>query len=610
MLRPEPVAPALLAPLHRSPADLQSQGIEKRLDLQIRILQKTIKELNEKLQISDANAKLQGSVSPLTSIPTDYSPSSRYPSSPSLERRQRAPSGDNDGGILFGSAPTMGFVESVQGYMDDFGYDTSLLDARAPGEETLHSSRTSSDAEALQIRNLQALLPTKTNGEKLLHIFQRHLRMYIPIMCWSIVRNKFERAYGTPIFAEDRLSVTGIFCVLMTINAYASVCSDDSDVFEVPNYSSRRGWYFLEFAKNFHDLHRSSHSFALCDVEVLLTMAMYLERTALSYPLRLTVEYLATVCKDIGLHRKDSRDNLKLSSVELEHQSRIFWCAFLLDQKIALQFGVKPILNGEEVDVDEPGSNDLSDLADSTPHLSKPETPMSIMLMRSLVAISQFIGPILRLDPKSLDTEHQMNQIEQQLDYLEGNFPGNLLKWESFAPLDPALLDAAILAMAIRLSLFRFFTDATLKPDFRARCLLRCLEVAKGTVYLLRRTMKFPDWEHNFRQRQCGLTYQHIFKVSTIFLLAAAIFPKPVEIESELCTCVGVLQIAASTRPSVVQNLHTLDKLSEILKQKPATGWGGSYNSPRTTMPPQIGDNIAGCLSSMPPPPPPFFFFF
>ncbi|KAK6354053.1 hypothetical protein TWF730_008471 [Orbilia blumenaviensis] len=62
---------------------------------------------------------------------------------------------------------------------------------------------------------------------------------YAPVMYWPVVRKRFERAYDAPVFYDDQPSVTGIFCVLMAINAYAIICSDDSEVFEVPNYSAK-----------------------------------------------------------------------------------------------------------------------------------------------------------------------------------------------------------------------------------------------------------------------------------------------------------------------------------------------------------------------------------
>ncbi|EGX50058.1 hypothetical protein AOL_s00076g409 [Orbilia oligospora ATCC 24927] len=553
---------------------------------QIRLLQTTIKDLNEKLKTADA--RLQSPTSTFSSKTTNRSSSSQSPRSPSPEQPRRFSFSSTGENFFLGSASTMSFVESLRGYMEGLGYDASLLDARGPSEETPHALSTSPYSDTLQIRDLRALLPTQSNGERFLMIFYQYLKRYMPAMCWCVIQQKFERAYRAPVFAEDRSSVTGIFCVLMTINAYASICSDDSDIFEVPNYSSKRGWYFLEFAKNFHDLNRPTHS--LFDVEVLVIMAMYLESVALPYPLRLTVEYLAKVCKDIGLHRKSTYGKFKLRPVDIEHRSRIFWCTFLLDQKLALQFGARPIFDAEEIDIDEPGHNYTGDLTNEHANGGMSmEMPESIILTRSLTSISRLIGPIFRLVPQAHDAEHRLSHIEQQLDFFESNFPQGILAWESSTPLDPVLLDAAIFAMAIRLSLYRFFTDACLNPDFRARCLLQCLEVAKATVHLLRRTIKFPNWEENFRLRQCGLTYQHIFKTSTILLIAAAIFPKPVDTSSELRTCIGVLQIAAPTRPLVLQNLHTLDKLSEIMKQTPATALYRNLRAATlATIPPHI----------------------
>ncbi|EGX47283.1 hypothetical protein AOL_s00088g59 [Orbilia oligospora ATCC 24927] len=316
-------------------------------------------------------------------------------------------------------------------------------------------------------------------------------------------------------------------------------------------------------------------------------MAMYLEVVALLYPLRLTVEYLVRVCKDLQLHRKPAYEKFNLRPMESEHRSRMFWCTFLLDRKLALQLGTTPMFDEKEIEINEPGSYETSDLVKRESNIADPEGPESIMLMKSLIGVSRLIGQIFRLNPQEGSIEHQVVVIEQQLGDIENSFPQHILDWESSSPLDPMFLDAAMFAMATRLSLYRYFTDATLTPDFRARCFLQCLEVAKATVQLLRRTMKFPDSEKAFRLRQSGLTYQHIFKASTILLLAASILPNPENISSELRTCIGVLQVAAPVRPSVLQNLRILDKLSEILKQEPILEWNeGPKTSDSATFPP------------------------
>ncbi|EGX47282.1 hypothetical protein AOL_s00088g58 [Orbilia oligospora ATCC 24927] len=223
------------------------------------MLEKTIEELNDRLKL--AEVKLQSpSVSQVGSHSTDEKP----PHSPTAQQPRRLSSNSSRDAIFPGSNSTQ-FMDSVQGYMNGLGYDTSLLDTRGPNEGKLQSTNTTLHGETLQIRDLRALLPTKENGEKLVTIFYQHLRRlgqmnnikykfsvesssdigtnvsyrYMPAMCWPVIYKKFQRAYEAPILAEDRPSVTGVFCVLMTINACASICSDNSDVFEVPNYSSK-----------------------------------------------------------------------------------------------------------------------------------------------------------------------------------------------------------------------------------------------------------------------------------------------------------------------------------------------------------------------------------
>ncbi|KAF3294451.1 hypothetical protein TWF132_012094 [Orbilia oligospora] len=141
---------------------------------QIRLLQTTIKDLNERLKI--ANARLQSPTSTPSSMTTNCSPPSQPPLSLSPDQPQRSSFNSTGENFTLGSAPTISFVESVQGYMEGLGYDTSLLDARGPGEGTPHALSASPYTGTLQIRDLRALLPTQSNGEKLLMIFYQYLR--------------------------------------------------------------------------------------------------------------------------------------------------------------------------------------------------------------------------------------------------------------------------------------------------------------------------------------------------------------------------------------------------------------------------------------------------
>ena len=124
--------------------------------------------------------------------------------------------------------------------------------------------------------------------------------------------------------------------------------------------------------------------------------------------------------------------------------------------------------------------------------------------------------------------------------------------------------------MATRLSMYRYFTDASLDRKLRTRCFIRSVEVGKSTVHLLNRMMKYPDWERGFRLYQSELCYQHTFKVSIIILLASTIFAKPFQVATsgELDTCLKALQAAAPSRPTVEQSLHMFDEVAKILKNE------------------------------------------
>ncbi|RVD83872.1 uncharacterized protein DFL_005646 [Arthrobotrys flagrans] len=566
----------------------------------LRMLETTVQELNEKLKI--AEAKLQSgdrssidtstpeiqssSEIPLTttnrlpdspsnsnSTATGNSPSDRSPRlsiSQPLRRVSYDISTNED--LFVGTTSGLGFLASIQEYVERLGYDTtSLLDAWKSTEAKTFPTNMPVYNDGSQMRDLRAFLPPKATGQKLFNIFHHSTARVAPIFYWPIILNKFERAYEAPIYPTDQPTVTGVFCVLMVIYAYASLCSDDLDAFETPGYNSRRGWHFFECAKKFHDLSQPMYSIA--DVEVLMVMGMYLDLSALPSPAWMTIGSLARVCQDLGLHRKPAEG--KFTPPEYEHRSRMFWCAFLLDRKLALQFGRPPILDEEEIDMDEPGRNDTSDLI----HLAFDAAPTGAntfagsALFRQMISNARYIDPILRLNAEpgnEQQVEYRIYEIEQKLDAIEANFPEGIFDWENSKPLDPVLVKHAVLAMATRLSMYRYFTDASLDRKLRTRCFIRSVEVGKSTVHLLNRMMKYPDWERGFRLYQSELCYQHTFKVSIIILLASTIFAKPFQVATsgELNTCLKVLQAAAPSRPTVEQSLHLFDEVAKILKKE------------------------------------------
>ncbi|EPS36268.1 hypothetical protein H072_10331 [Dactylellina haptotyla CBS 200.50] len=574
----------------------------------LRMLETTVQELNEKLKIAEAklqsgdrsgdssNTGLQnsssdshstlitrGDDSPTTSTTTTgQSPSDRSPRhSISQPLRRFSYDGSTSDDLFIGTTSGLGFLASVQEYVERLGYDTTpLLDAWKNSEAKAFPTNTASYSEGSQLRDLRALLPPKASGKKLLDIFHYNTARCVPIVYWPIILNKFERAYEAPIFPNDQMNVTSIFCVLMAIYAVASICSDDLDVFEPPNYNSKRGWHFFECAKKFHDLNQPMYT--LADAEVLLILSMYLDIAALPSPTWMTVGCLARVCQDLGLHRKPSDG--KFTPAEYEHRSRIFWCTFMMDRKLALQFGRPPILNEEEIDMDEPGKNDTSDLINATFENAPAGTNTfsSVSLLQKLIANARFIDPILRLNVEpgnEIQIEYRINEIEEKLDMIEKGFPEGILDWENSGPIEPVLLKYAMMAMATRLAMYRYFTYASLDRRLRTRCFIRSVEVGKSTVHLLHRIMQHPDWERGFRLHQSELSYQHTFKISIILLLAATIFTKPFQVatSSELHTCIKALQAAAVSRPTVEQSLHLFDQVAKILKNEQVpTNYGSS----------------------------------
>ncbi|KAK6358956.1 hypothetical protein TWF696_000128 [Orbilia brochopaga] len=589
----------------------------------LRMLETTVQELNEKLKIAEAKLGERGSdggtldvessseshsilmrrksESPSTSTTTGHSPNDLSPR-PSLSLPLRSIPYDNSPNedLFIGSTSGLGFLTSVKDYVERLGYDTTpLMTAWKDSEAKTYTTNPSTYPEGSQLRDLRVLLPPQEDGKKLLDIFYRNTPRCLPIFYWPIILNKFERAYEAPLLPNDQTVITSVFCVLTSIFAYASLCSDDSDFFEALNYNSnRRGWHYLECARKFHDLNQPMYSVA--DVEVFVVMVMYLDLAALPSPSWMMAGSLVRICQDLGLHRKPPDG--KFTPVEREHRSRLFWTTFLLDRKLALQFGRTPILNEDEIDMDEPGTNETNDLMSSFYEAVPSGTGahVSVVLMHKLIAASRFIDLILRFGVEpgiEEQVEYRMSEIEQKLDSIEKSFPEGILDWDNSGPLDPVLVKHAMLPMAIRLSMYRYFTDASLDRRLRTRCFIRSVEVGKSTAHLLSRMMQHPDWERGFRLQQNELSYQHTFKVSIILLLASTIFTKPFQVATngELDTCLRALHAAAPARPTAVQGLNVFNEVAKVLKNEQPPR---SYNPP---IDPSTGLPYHGIDYSVPP---------
>lgn len=265
------------------------------------MLEATVQDLNEKLRIAEAklqssqlsnNERSDGSLDidqstsdsfstvsfPRRNSGTPYSAEDSLSSSksfthspdiqsprPSLapgvvQRRFSYESSGNDD-LFIGSTSGLGFLASVQEYVEKLGYDTtSLAGAWKHSEVQTYPLNSSLKVDGLQPVDLRGLLPPKNIGRKLLDIFHQHTTRYaeptqtcglktliadkifcrcLPVFYWPVILDKFDRAYGNPIYANDQVAVTSIFCVIMSINAYSSVCSDDEDIYEKPQYNHK-----------------------------------------------------------------------------------------------------------------------------------------------------------------------------------------------------------------------------------------------------------------------------------------------------------------------------------------------------------------------------------
>lgn len=204
----------------------------------------------------------------------------------------------------------------------------------------------------------------------------------------------------------------------------------------------------------------------LKSIIVLILMTIYLHNSALPSPTWMTVGALARVCQVVGLHRQPQTG--QYPSYEVEHQSRMFWSAYLLDRHLALQFGRPPLMKDSEVDIENPGHNGLNGVDSVTDTLSSSiegPVPFGIQIMRHAIDDAKIAELIIDLDvtPGREDESHaRILEIELHLESNTQTFSYSLIDVKNDDPIDPLLmrckvfhaLDCVITALTSHKSFF------------------------------------------------------------------------------------------------------------------------------------------------------------
>lgn len=115
------------------------------------------------------------------------------------------------------------FIASYKRYLRALGYSAEIPNFDDPGtvRVPLLSEYPFSTTKGLPL-DLRVLLPPKPLADRLLSIFNKTILQYTPIFCRERLQNMFERAWGRPLWEEDRESVRKVFCVVEMLMAVGS----------------------------------------------------------------------------------------------------------------------------------------------------------------------------------------------------------------------------------------------------------------------------------------------------------------------------------------------------------------------------------------------------
>ncbi|KAL4991562.1 fungal-specific transcription factor domain-containing protein [Aspergillus falconensis] len=119
----------------------------------------------------------------------------------------------------------------------------------------------------------------------------------------------------------------------------------------VAHSEHQRSWLFIKNAfGTFHDLCLGQPN--LWSIQALLGMSIFFLGTMSAEPCCFLAAAAIRMSEQLGLGRL--KENVALSSEDLEHRRRIFWIAYCLDREISIRFGRPPTQSDEDMSIDIP----------------------------------------------------------------------------------------------------------------------------------------------------------------------------------------------------------------------------------------------------------------
>ncbi|KAL4997615.1 fungal-specific transcription factor domain-containing protein [Aspergillus recurvatus] len=127
----------------------------------------------------------------------------------------------------------------------------------------------------------------------------------------------------------------------------------------VAHSEHQRSWLFIKNAfGTFHDLCLSQPD--LWSIQALLGMSIFFLGTMSAEPCCFLVAAAIRMSEQLGLGRL--KEDVALSSEDMEHRRRIFWIAYCLDREISIRFGRPPTQSDEDMSIDLPTATLVGDV--------------------------------------------------------------------------------------------------------------------------------------------------------------------------------------------------------------------------------------------------------
>lgn len=67
--------------------------------------------------------------------------------------------------------------------------------------------------------DLRTLLPEKRDADECKEVYRKTLQNYLPAFYWPMLEEKWARAWGEPIWEQDKEAVRSVFCIVVLILA-------------------------------------------------------------------------------------------------------------------------------------------------------------------------------------------------------------------------------------------------------------------------------------------------------------------------------------------------------------------------------------------------------